>query len=59
MTFPATYAGRQGNIAYVEFGDEDAMKAALEKHDEVSCSLPTSPPPVITSFHLAIDIMTR
>lgn len=45
VTFPATYAGRQGKIAYVEFGDEDAMKAALEKHDEVSCSLPTSPPP--------------
>jgi hypothetical protein len=26
---------RDRKIAYVEFGDEEAMKAGLEKHDEV------------------------
>lgn len=35
MTFPNTYGGRNQKIAYVEFGDEEAMKAGLTKHAEV------------------------
>lgn len=35
VTFPNTIAGRDHKIAYVEFGDEEAMKAGLEKHVEV------------------------
>ncbi|TDL14316.1 hypothetical protein BD410DRAFT_797257 [Rickenella mellea] len=34
VNLPQAFAGRQHRIAYVEFGDEDAMKAGLEKHDE-------------------------
>ncbi len=33
--FPAAYNGRERNRAYVEFSDEDAMNAGLEKHAEV------------------------
>jgi hypothetical protein len=36
VNFPQTYAGR-AKIAYIEFGDEEAMRAGLEKHAEV-CS---------------------
>ncbi|KAI0273103.1 hypothetical protein BGY98DRAFT_1120327 [Russula aff. rugulosa BPL654] len=32
--FPASYNGRERKIAYVEFTDEDAMNAGLEKHAE-------------------------
>ncbi|KAI0029668.1 hypothetical protein K488DRAFT_35706, partial [Vararia minispora EC-137] len=32
--FPNTFAGREHKIAYVEFGDEESMKAGLEKHSE-------------------------
>lgn len=35
VNIPPTFAGR-ANIAYVEFGDEEAMKVGLEKHAEVS-----------------------
>ncbi|KAI0051455.1 hypothetical protein FA95DRAFT_1554545 [Auriscalpium vulgare] len=34
VNFPSSYGGRNLKIAYVEFGDEDAMKAGLEKHGE-------------------------
>jgi hypothetical protein len=38
VNFPQSYPGR-AKIAYVEFGDEDAMRAGLEKHTEVrNCS---------------------
>lgn len=38
VNFPQSYPGR-AKIAYVEFGDEDAMRAGLEKHAEVrKCS---------------------
>jgi len=33
--FPISYNGRERKIAYVEFTDEDAMNAGLEKHAEV------------------------
>jgi hypothetical protein len=33
--FPIPYNGRERKIAYVEFTDEDAMNAGLEKHAEV------------------------
>jgi hypothetical protein len=35
VNFPNSPAGRDRKIAYVEFGDEEAMKAGLEKHVEV------------------------
>lgn len=35
MTIPPPFPGRNQRIAYVEFGDEEAMKAGLEKHAEV------------------------
>ncbi|KAL4256868.1 RRM domain-containing protein [Pleurotus pulmonarius] len=34
VTIPPPFSGRNQRIAYVEFGDEDAMKAGLEKHAE-------------------------
>ncbi|KAH9963341.1 hypothetical protein BC827DRAFT_1266618 [Russula dissimulans] len=34
VNFPNSPAGRDRKIAYVEFGDEEAMKAGLEKHVE-------------------------
>ena len=34
VNFPQAYPGR-AKIAYVEFGDEEAMRAGLEKHAEV------------------------
>ena len=39
MTIPPPFSGRNQRIAYVEFGDEDAMKAGLEKHAEVLVAL--------------------
>ena len=33
--FPISYSGRERKIVYVEFTDEDAMNAGLEKHAEV------------------------
>jgi hypothetical protein len=34
--FPGpSFNGRDRKIAYVEFGDEETMKAGLEKHKEV------------------------
>jgi hypothetical protein len=35
VNFPNTYNGRERKIAYVEFTDEDAMNAGLEKRAEV------------------------
>ena len=35
VTCPAPIPGRSFRIAYVEFGDEEAMKAGLDKHAEV------------------------
>ncbi|KZT20617.1 hypothetical protein NEOLEDRAFT_1140444 [Neolentinus lepideus HHB14362 ss-1] len=32
--YPASYAGKNQKMAFVEFGDEEAMKAGLEKHAE-------------------------
>lgn len=34
VNFPGPLGGRDRKIAYVEFGDEEAMKAGLDKHDE-------------------------
>lgn len=34
VNMPHPFAGK-ARLAYVEFGDEDAMKAGLEKHVEV------------------------
>ena len=39
VNFPSPYNGRERKFAYVEFGDEDAMKAGLEKHGEVCLTL--------------------
>ena len=36
VNYPQNHAGKAQKIAYVEFGDEEAMKAALEGHGEVS-----------------------
>jgi hypothetical protein len=33
--FPPPRGGEDRKIAYVEFGDEEGMKAGLEKHAEV------------------------
>jgi hypothetical protein len=35
VNFPNPYQGRDRKIAYVEFTDEDAMNAGLEKRAEV------------------------
>jgi hypothetical protein len=40
VNFPPPLAGRDRRIAYVEFGDEEAMKAGLDKHAEV-CAVPS------------------
>jgi hypothetical protein len=34
VNFPQNFSGR-AKIAYVEFGDEEAMRVGLEKHAEV------------------------
>jgi len=34
VNFPAPINGQDRRIAYVEFGDEEAMKAGLDKHAE-------------------------
>ena len=36
VNYPLSHAGKAQKHAYVEFGDEEAMKAALEGHAEVS-----------------------
>lgn len=36
VNYPQNHAGKAQKIAYVEFGDEEAMKAALDGHAEVS-----------------------
>ena len=36
VNYPQNHAGKAQKIAYVEFGDEEAMKAALEGHAGVS-----------------------
>lgn len=41
--FPGPLNGRDRKIAYVEFGDEDAMKAGLEKHKKVCPMVPSCP----------------
>lgn len=35
VSYPQNPTGKAQRIAYVEFGDEEAMKAALEGHAEV------------------------
>ena len=35
MNIPPPFNGRERNIAYVEFIDEEAMNAGLDKHAEV------------------------
>lgn len=44
VSYPNNFAGKAFKMAYVEFGDEEAMKAGLEKHAEVRtvavCSMP-------------------
>jgi hypothetical protein len=35
IVYPQSFLGKSQKIAYVEFGDEDAMKAGLDKHLEV------------------------
>ena len=40
VNYPPSHAGKTQRIAYVEFGDEEAMKAALVGHAEVSGCLP-------------------
>lgn len=35
INYPMSHAGKSQRIAYIEFGDEEAMKAGLEKHAEV------------------------
>jgi hypothetical protein len=35
VNLPSSF-GSRAKLAYVEFGDEEAMKAGLEKHGEVS-----------------------
>lgn len=35
INYPQSFPGRAQKIAYVEFGDEEAMRAGLEKHAEV------------------------
>ncbi|KAF7799120.1 hypothetical protein EIP86_010350 [Pleurotus ostreatoroseus] len=34
VSFPNNYQGREKRMAYVEFGDEESMRAALDKHAE-------------------------
>ena len=36
--------GTKAKLAYVEFGDEETMKAGLEKHAEVCLLHPNYPP---------------
>jgi len=44
VNYPQSHAGKAQKIAYVEFGDEEAMRAALEGHAEVSGCLPNQRP---------------
>ncbi|KAI0786516.1 hypothetical protein C8Q75DRAFT_893207 [Abortiporus biennis] len=34
VSYPSNFPGKQQKMAYIEFGDEEAMKAGLEKHAE-------------------------
>ena len=36
VNYPANFAGRNQKMCYVEFGDEEAMKAGLAKNGQVS-----------------------
>lgn len=36
ITYPANFPGRQQKMCYVEFGDEEAMKAGLDKQGQVN-----------------------
>jgi hypothetical protein len=36
VNYPSSFAGREKRVAYVEFGDEEAMMAGLAGHAEVS-----------------------
>lgn len=38
VNYPPSFAGREKRIAYIEFGDEEAMSKALAAHAEVSPS---------------------
>lgn len=38
VNIPHVFAGKT-KIAYVEFGDEDAMRAGLDKHEAVRTSI--------------------
>lgn len=35
VSYPSNFAGKALKMAYIEFGDEDAMKAGFSKHAEV------------------------
>ncbi|KAI0075394.1 hypothetical protein K474DRAFT_1646537 [Panus rudis PR-1116 ss-1] len=39
VSYPQNFPGKQQKMAYIEFGDEEAMKAGLTKHAEVCLSL--------------------
>lgn len=39
INYPQSFPGKAQKIAYVEFGDQEAMKAGLEKHAEVRVML--------------------
>lgn len=39
VNYPSNFAGRNGKMCYVEFGDEEAMKAGLAKNGQVSLSI--------------------
>ena len=38
VNYPNNFPGKAQKMAYVEFGDEEAMKAALARHAEASPS---------------------
>ena len=42
INYPQNFAGRQQKMCYVEFGDEEAMKAGLARQGEVRSDLPSS-----------------
>lgn len=39
VSYPMNFAGKAQKMAYIEFGDEEGMKAGLEKHAEVRAFL--------------------
>lgn len=44
VNYPNNFPGKALKMAYVEFGDEEAMKAGLDKHAEVSHFLLSTSP---------------